>query len=116
MGTAGNTFCSRHGLRRSLRDITHRHCFLSVSVEPVRNVFLDHGMKVGAAESEGTQAGAAHRVSRHVPRLEFGVHIKRRVGEVDIRVRMLAVHAGRQDLVMKRERRLQQSRCASRAL
>ena len=54
-------------------------------------------------------AGAAHAIRRRRPRLQLGVDVKRGVGEIDIRIGMLAMHAGRQHLVPKRQRGLQQS-------
>ena len=41
----------------------------------------------------------------HVHGLQFGVDVERRVGEVDIRIGMLAMQAGRQHLVTQSQRR-----------
>ena len=60
------------------------------------NVFLHHHVKIRAAEAEGADAGAAHAFRRFGPRPQRGVDLERRVGEIDIRIGMLAVYAGRQ--------------------
>ena len=65
-------------------------------------------MEVGAAKTKRAQAGPPHAIRRHRPRFQFGVDVKRGVGEIDVRIGMLAMHAGRQHLVPKRQRGLQQ--------
>ncbi len=74
-------------------------------------MLFKHEMEIGAAETEGADAGAARNVRGNVPRLQFGIDIKRRVGKVDVGTGMLAVHAGRQDFIAKRESSLQHSGC-----
>jgi len=44
-------------------------------------------------------AGAADTIRHHRPGLQFAVHVKRRVGKVDIRAGMIAMQAGRQHLI-----------------
>ena len=73
-------------------------------------------MEVGAAETEGAQAGAPHAVRGHGPRSQFGVDVKRRVGKIDIGIGMLAMQAGRQHLVAQRQGRFQDSGGAGGAL
>src|SRR5581483_3647994 len=68
-------------------------------------------MKVRSAESEGTQSSATRNIPDDVPWPQFGIYIKRRVGKVDARVRMIAVHARRQLFVMQCQNRLQEPGC-----
>ena len=66
-------------------DLADRDRSLAVAVQPVRNVLLEHDMEIGAAKSKGAHTGAPHAIRRHRPRSQFGVDVKRGVGEVDIR-------------------------------
>ena len=88
---------------------------LTLSVQPVRYVFFEHCVEVGSAETEGTEAGSPHTICGDSPRLQFGVYVEWGMSEVNVRVRMLAVHARRQDLVAERQCGLQQSRRTSRS-
>ena len=97
------------------RYLTDRDRPLAVSVQPVRNVFFEHGVEIGAAKAECAQTGAAHAIGRDRPRFQFGIDVERRVGKVDVRIGMLAMHAGRQHLVAKRQGGFQQSGRAGRS-
>ena len=72
-------------------------------------------MEVGATETKGAHAGAPYAIGRHRPRFQLGIDVQRGVGKVDIRIGMLAMQAGRQHLVMKRQCSFQQSGSARRA-
>ena len=69
-------------------------------------------MEVGAAKTKSAQTGTPYAICGHGPRLQFGVDVKRGVGKVDIWIGMLAMHAGRQHFVAKRQGGFQQSRRA----
>src|SRR5208282_1427476 len=88
---------------------------LAITVQPVRDVFFEHRVEIGATETEGAQARASHAIGRDCPRLQGGVDIKWGAGEINVRVGMLAVHAGREHLVTQRQCGFQQSRRAGRA-
>src|SRR5437868_10282716 len=76
------------------RDVAHSHRSLSISVEPVRNVLLQHGVEVCAAEAKRAQAGAPHSICGYRPRPQFGIDVERRVSEIDIRIGVLAMDTG----------------------
>jgi hypothetical protein len=97
-GCAGRAFG-----RRSLTD---HHRMLAVSGEPVRNVFLQHRMEIRAAESERTDSGAPYAIHRLLPRVQFPIHVERRVLEIDVGIGVLAANAWRQHLVAEGERHL----------
>jgi hypothetical protein len=67
--------------------------------------FLDHEVRVRAAEPEGTHARAARGFAAR-PCGAFGRHAEGRGVERDARVRLGEVDAGRDDLVLERERGL----------
>ena len=79
------------------------------------NVFFEHGVEIGAAKTKSAQTGAAHAIGWHRPRFQFGIDVERRVGKIDVRIAMLAMHAGRQYLVPKRQGGFQQSGSAGRS-
>ncbi len=83
--------------------------------KPVRNVFFEHSVEIGAAKTKSAQTGAAHAICRHRPWFQFGIDVKRRVGKIDIGIEMFAMHARRQYFVAKRQGGLQQSGGACRS-
>ena len=82
----------------------------------MRNVFLDYSVEVGATETKSAQTGAARAICRNRPRFQLRIHVKGRVSKVDVGVGTLAVHAGRNHLVAKRQCEFQQSSSAGCAL
>src|SRR5581483_4903797 len=76
---------------------------LSIGLQPSGDVLLEHHVPVGSAKSERAGAGAAHTVRRNVPRCQLGIDSNRRMIEIDVGVALLAVNAGGQHLIMKRE-------------
>src|ERR1035441_6933734 len=82
---------------------------LAISVEPAGNVLFQHSVKVGAAKAKCAEAGAPRGIRGNRPRTQLSIDIEGRVSKVDRRIGMLAIHAGRQYFVAKRQGRLQQS-------
>ena len=78
------------------------------------NEFFEHDMEVGATKTEGTHAGAPHTIGRGRPRSQLGIDAKWGMGKIDIRIGMLAMQAGRQYLIPKRQSGFQQSCGAGR--
>ena len=76
------------------------------------NVLFEYGVEIGAAKTKSAQAGPAHAIGWHRPWFQFGIDVEGRVGKIDVRIAMLAMHAGRQYLVAKRQGGFQQSGCA----
>ena len=97
--------------RRYFRD---RNRALAVASQFVGDVLFEHDVEVGAAKTKGTGAGSTNSVGRDCPRFQLGVDVKRGVSKVDVRVGMLATHAGRQYLVTKRQGSFQQPGGSSR--
>ncbi len=54
----------------------YRHRALAVSGQAMGNVLLHHHVKIGAAEAEGADAGAAHAVGRFGPRPQRRVDLR----------------------------------------
>ena len=100
---------------RGSRCLTDRECPLAVAVQHVRNVFLQHYVKIGAAKAKSANAGAPRAIRGHGPGFQRGIDVKRRVREVDIRIGMFAVHAGRQNFVAERQSSLQHARSTGSA-
>jgi hypothetical protein len=132
VGAAGDERAARRGLagrrrrrrRRRLRgldlrgghvDVGERHA-AHAGAAASRRVLLQHGVEVGATEPEGAHAGASDAARGRVPGPQLGVDRERRPAEVDLRVRVLGVDAGRQDLVVERHGRLEQTGGAGGAL
>ncbi|CAJ3344239.1 Uncharacterised protein [Burkholderia pseudomallei] len=65
-----------------------------------RAVLLDHDVRVGAAEAERADGRAARRVAGGVPRAPVGVHVERRIGEIEMAVRVRVVQR-RHQLAMR---------------
>ena len=87
-----------------------------LAVEPPGHVLLEHGVEVRPAEAEGADTGNPRLAVARLPLAQLGVDRERRPVPVDVRVGALEVEARRQDLVVERERRLEQTRRAGRAL
>src|SRR6266550_3836164 len=66
-------------------------------------------MRVRAADAERTHAGPARRLAS-LPLREPGVHVKRAVREIYLRIGRFEVQAGREFLVVQREHGLDQTR------
>src|SRR5581483_437127 len=66
-------------------------------------------MEVGTAEAEGAQTRSPHSIRWHGPGLQLGIHVNRRMSEINIRVGVLAMHTGRQNLLVQSQCCLQQS-------
>ena len=81
----------------------------STTIAPLGNVLLEHGMKVGPSEAKGTDTGSAGASLRRLPGSQFRVDPKWAVSEINVRVRFGEVEAGRQDFVVDRHRRLEDS-------
>ena len=86
------------------------------SGQPARNVLLEHGVEVGAAEAECADTGATYAARRFHPVGEFGGDVERRVFEVDVRVFLLAIETRWQNLLVERQGRLQDAGRAGCAL
>src|SRR5262245_6997487 len=65
-------------------------------------------MRVGASDAEGTDAGAARRITR-LPIGKLCVHIKRAATEIDLRIGPLKVQAGWNHPTIKSQSRLDQA-------
>ncbi|HEV2689698.1 MAG TPA: hypothetical protein VGV35_14145, partial [Bryobacteraceae bacterium] len=68
-------------------NVTDSDGSLAITVQSVRDVFLEHSVEVGSAKAEGAQAGAPHTVRRHCPGPQFGIDANRAVVGIEIRKR-----------------------------
>ena len=84
--------------------------------QPSRHVLLEDGVEVGAPESEGAHPRAAHVPGRHLPVGQLRVDVEGRPVPIDVRVGLVEAEAGRDLLVVQRQRRLQQSSRPGRRL
>ena len=84
-------------------------------LDSTRDVLLQHGVEVRAAESEGAHPGAAH-VLVVVPRSQRGVDEERDLPEADLGIGRLQAEARRDLFVVKRECRLEDTGSAGCAL
>ena len=75
----------------------------------MRNVFFENGVEIGAAETKSAHTGAPYAIRRNGPRFQFSIDAQRGVVKIDIRIGMLAMHAGRQYFIAKCQCGLQQS-------
>ena len=78
------------------------------------NVLFQNGVEICPAKTESAETGAPRIAARYVPGSQLGIHVKRRVRKIDIRVGTLELHAGWQNLVAQRQGGFQQSRRAGR--
>ncbi len=114
----------RRGQRSSCRGagrradvLAHRDLRVAMAAgEQARHVLFEDQVEVGAPEAEGAQACAPYAARRLVPRAQLGVDPKRRVLEVDVRIGSLEVEARRQQLLVQRHHRLEQTRGAGGGL
>ncbi len=74
----------------------------------MRDVLFQHKVKVGATEAERAHTSTAGSVGWSRPRFQLGIHVQRRVREINVRARMLAVDARREDFIAQCQRGLQQ--------
>ena len=72
-----------------------------------RRCFFEHDVRVRSADAERADAGAARTFAP--PFLQPRVHVERAVGEVDGRIRLGEVEAGRELLVLQRKDGLDQA-------
>ena len=83
----------------------------------LRPMLLEHDMEVCASEPEGAHCRASWKAFVGVdPGTRLRIHIKRRVLQVELGIRLVHVDGGRQDLVVERHGRLDQTGNSGRSL
>ena len=93
--------------RRGRRGLAHVNSGLLIVLNMAGDERFQHGMKIGAAESEGAHPGAANAVPVALPGAGGGINVKRRIVEIDIGIGAVEVEARHQGLVGQAERRFQ---------
>ena len=106
----------RHASHGCCGRVAGRFLVSAIGGQAARDVLFEYGMEVRTAETECTDAGAAHATGRLRPVSELRVDVEWRVIEIDVRVLFATVEAGRQHLVIQRQCRFQQTGGAGGAL
>ena len=85
-------------------------------LNPAGDVFLQHGVKIGAAEPKSADTGPADTGPGRFPFAQLSVHKKGRIAEIDIRVRTLEIQVGWQQFVAQGKDGFKYAGGAGRAL